>query len=103
MVTKGAIEEMLSICSYVECDGKVQELTDSLRRRIIKTVDELNDKGFRVLGIAQKSNPSPVGAFGVKDECDMVLLGYLAFLDPPKESTAYAIRALKEYGIATKI
>lgn len=103
MVTKGAIEEMLSICSYVECDGKVQELTDSLRRRIIKTVDELNDKGFRVLGIAQKSNPSPVGTFGVKDECDMVLLGYLAFLDPPKESTAYAIRALKEYGIATKI
>ena len=103
MVTKGAIEEMLSICSYVECDGKVQELTDSLRKRIIKTVDELNDKGFRVLGIAQKSNPSPVGAFGVKDECDMVLLGYLAFLDPPKESTAYAIRALKEYGIATKI
>ena len=66
-------------------------------------MDELNDKGFRVLGIAQKSNPSPVGAFGVKDECDMVLLGYLAFLDPPKESTAYAIRALKEYGIATKI
>ena len=103
MVTKGAIEEMLSICSYVECDGKVQELTDSLRKRIIKTVDELNDKGFRVLGIAQKSNPSPVGTFGVKDECDMVLLGYLAFLDPPKESTAYAIRALKEYGIATKI
>ncbi len=103
MVTKGAIEEMLSICSYVECDDKVQELTDSLRKRIIKTVDELNDKGFRVLGIAQKSNPSPVGAFGVKDECDMVLLGYLAFLDPPKESTAYAIRALKEYGIVTKI
>ena len=103
MVTKGAIEEMLSICSYVECDGKVQELTDSLRKRIIKTVDDLNEKGFRALGIAQKSNPSPVGAFGVKDECDMVLLGYLAFLDPPKESTAYAIRALKEYGIATKI
>ena len=103
MVTKGAIEEMLSICSYVEFDGKVQNLTDSLCKKIIKTVDDLNEKGFRVLGIAQKSNPSPVGAFGVKDECEMVLLGYLAFLDPPKESTAYAIRALKEYGIATKI
>ncbi|WP_455542965.1 magnesium-translocating P-type ATPase [Intestinibacter sp.] len=103
MVTKGAVEEMLSICSHVECDGSVQELTDALRKRILKTVDELNDKGFRVLGIAQKSNPSPVGAFGVKDECDMVLLGYLAFLDPPKESTADAICALKEYGVATKI
>ena len=48
-----------------------------------------------LLAIAQKSNPSPVGAFGVKDECDMELLGYLAFLDPPKESTADAIKALK--------
>ena len=66
-------------------------------------MDELNDKGFRVLAIAQKSNPSPVDAFGVKDERDMVLLGYLAFLDPPKESTADAIRALKDHGVTTKI
>ena len=95
MVTKGAVEEMLSICSFAECDGTVQSLTDEVRRRILQTVDDLNDKGFRVLAIAQKSNPSPVDTFGVKDECDMVLLGYLAFLDPPKESTAYAIRALK--------
>ena len=103
MVTKGAVEEMLSVCSFVECDGEVQRITDALRRRILDTVDELNDKGFRVLAIAQKSNPSPVGAFGVKDECDMVLMGYLAFLDPPKESTAEAIKALKAHGVTTKI
>lgn len=103
MVTKGAVEEMLSICSHAECDGSVQPLTDAVRRHILRTVDELNDKGFRVLAIAQKSNPSPVDAFGVKDECDMVLLGYLAFLDPPKESTAAAIKALKEHGVTTKI
>lgn len=103
MVTKGAVEEMLSICTYAECDGSVQPLTDAIRRRILRTVDELNDKGFRVLAIAQKSNPSPVDAFGVKDECDMVLLGYLAFLDPPKESTAAAIKALKDHGVTTKI
>ena len=103
MVTKGAVEEMLAICSYAECDGSVQPLTDAVRRRILRTVDELNEKGFRVLAIAQKSNPSPVDAFGVKDECDMVLLGYLAFLDPPKESTAAAIKALKERGVTTKI
>lgn len=103
MVTKGAVEEMLSICSFVECDGEVKPMTDSLRRRILNTVDELNDKGFRVLAIAQKSNPSPVDAFGVKDECDMVLMGYLAFLDPPKESTADAIQALKAHGVTTKI
>ena len=103
MVTKGAVEEMLAICSYAECDGSVQPLTDAVRCRILRTVDELNEKGFRVLAIAQKSNPSPVDAFGVKDECDMVLLGYLAFLDPPKESTAAAIKALKEHGVTTKI
>lgn len=103
MVTKGAVEEMLSICSYAECDGTVQPLTAEIRKRILDTVDDLNDKGFRVLAIAQKSNPSPVGAFGVKDECEMVLLGYLAFLDPPKESTADAIKALKAHGVNTKI
>lgn len=103
MVTKGAVEEMLSICAFAEIDGIVQELSSDVRRKILKTVDGLNDKGFRVLAIAQKSNPSPVGAFGVKDECDMVLLGYLAFLDPPKESTADAIKALKDHGVTTKI
>lgn len=103
MVTKGAVEEMLSICSFAECGGTVQPLTEEVRGRILKTVDELNDKGFRVLAIAQKSNPSPVGAFGIKDECEMVLIGYLAFLDPPKESTADAIRALKAHGVTTKI
>ena len=103
IVTKGAVEEMLSICSFAECDGTVQPLTEEVRGRILKTVDELNDKGFRVLAIAQKSNPSPVGASGIKDECEMVLIGYLAFLDPPKESTADAIRALKAHGVTTKI
>ncbi len=103
MVTKGAVEEMLSICSFAEYDGEVQPLTDEVRRRILETVDDLNDKGFRVLAIAQKSNPSPAGSFGAEDERDMVLMGYLAFLDPPKESAADAVRALKNHGVVTKI
>lgn len=103
MVTKGAVEEMLSICSFVECDSSVQPITSELRNRILNTVSDLNDKGFRVLAIAQKSNPSPIGSFGVKDECEMVLMGYLAFLDPPKESTADAIEALHVHGVTTKI
>lgn len=103
MVTKGAVEEMLAICSYVEVDGIVKPITDELRQNIITTVDSLNDDGFRVLALAQKSNPSPVSTFSVKDECDMVLMGYLAFLDPPKESTADAIKLLKEHGVTTKI
>ena len=103
MVTKGAVEEMLSICSYAELDHCVEPLTKTLCNKILATVEALNNKGFRVLAIAQKSNPSPVEVFGVKDECDMVLLGYLAFLDPPKESSADAIQALKAHGVTTKI
>lgn len=103
MVTKGAIEEMLSICAYAECDGKVKPLTKDVREEILRVVDDLNDKGFRVLGLAQKSNPSPTDSFGVQDECDMVLMGYLAFLDSPKESTADAIKALRDHGVTTKI
>ena len=70
---------------------------------IAKLIDGFNNDGFRVLALAHKTNPSPVGKFSVEDEKDMVLLGYLAFLDPPKESTAEAIRALKNHGVETKI
>ena len=103
MVTKGAVEEMLSICTFAECDGLIQPLTDAVRERILTTAEQLNEKGFRVLGIAQKSNPSPAESFSAADECEMVLMGYLAFLDPPKESTAEAIAALKAHGVTTKI
>ncbi|CZQ89360.1 p-type atpase phosphorylation site [Trichococcus palustris] len=103
MITKGAVEEILSICTYVEYKGKVERLTEEVKEDIIRTVDDLNDDGMRVIAVAQKNNPSPVGAFGVKDECEMVLIGYLAFLDPPKETTKKAIQALLEYGVTTKI
>ena len=103
MVTKGALEEMLAVCSFAEYEGSVRPLTEDLRAAIRGTVDSLNEKGFRVLGVAHKTDPSPVGEFGVKDECGMVLIGYLAFLDPPKETTAEALRTLKEYGVTTKI
>ena len=70
MITKGAIEEMLNISSHVEYEGKVLNLTDEMKENVIKKVKELNEKGMRVLGIAQKNNPSGIGAFGVKDEKD---------------------------------
>ncbi len=103
MITKGAVEEMLNICSHVEYQGNVEVLDEGLKKKILKTVDDLNEDGMRVIAIAQKTNPSPVGMFSVEDECDMVLLGYLAFLDPPKESTAEAIEALLEHGVTTKV
>lgn len=103
MVTKGAIEEMLSVCRYVEYLGKVWPLTQKLEKIIINQVEQLNEKGLRVLGVSQKTDQDLVQKCTVSDEKDMVLIGYLAFLDPAKESTAPAIKALKEHGVATKI
>ena len=103
MITKGAVEEMLSVCSFAEYEGKVIPLTDDIREYIRKKVDKLNEDGMRVIAVAQKTNPSRVGAFSTADESDMVLMGYLAFLDPPKESAAKAIVSLQEHGVAVKI
>ncbi len=103
MVTKGAVEEMLECCTFVELRDSVVPLTLEMKERVLDTVNRLNDDGLRVIAVAQKTNPSPVGAFSVADESDMVLIGYLALLDPPKETTADAIKALSEYGVGVKI
>ena len=103
MITKGAAEEMLDICTLVEDEGKIVPLNSELRQYILKKVDELNELGMRVILVAQKTNPSPIDSFSVQDESKMVLMGYLAFLDPPKESTAKAIKALNKYGVSVKI
>lgn len=103
MITKGAVEEMLNISAFVEYAGRVVPLTDSMKKLVMEKVDALNADGLRVIAVAQKTNPSPIGAFSIADENEMVLIGYLAFLDPPKETTAAAIRALQEHGVAVKI
>jgi Mg2+-importing ATPase len=105
LITKGAVDEMLSICSYVDYGvGKeLVELTDSVRNSIHNHVEKLSSEGLRVLCIAQKNSPSKEGLFGVQDESDMVLLGYLAFLDPPKASATAALKALKEHGVQVKV
>lgn len=103
LITKGAVEEMLLISAYVEYQGKIAPLTSQLRKEILKTIEALNDDGMRVIAVAQKTNPASVGVFSVADESEMVLIGYLAFLDPPKETTKEAIEALNEYGVAIKV
>lgn len=103
MITKGAVEEMLSICSHVEYEGEVQTLTSDIEEAILKTVHDLNERGMRVIAVAQKTNPRPVDEFSTADESDMVLMGYLAFLDPPKESAFQAIQDLADYGVETKV
>ena len=103
MVTKGALEEMLAISSYVEYKNQITELTEEIRQEILAEVAQLNEQGLRVLGVSYKSDLEEDYEYEVKDESDMILTGYLAFLDPPKSSAAPAIETLAEYGVATKI
>ncbi len=103
MITKGAVEEMLAISSFVEYKGEVSPLTEAIKEVVQANVQDLNNKGMRVIAVAQKTNPAPVGQFSVADEADMVLLGFLAFLDPPKESAKAAIKALHANGVAVKV
>ena len=103
MITKGAIEEMLRISSFVDFKGKVIPLTEKAKQEVLEKVKELNSDGLRVLGVAQKTNPSVVGEFSESDESEMVLIGYLAFLDPPKETTKQALETLKKHGVGVKV
>ena len=103
MVTKGALEEMLTISSRVEYQGEVTPLTDAIRSEILAEVGQLNKQGLRVLGIGYKTDIQEGYSYTVQDEKDMILTGYLAFLDPPKPSAAPAIKALLEHGVKTKI
>ncbi|EGD32650.1 P-type 2 magnesium transport ATPase [Streptococcus sanguinis SK115] len=103
MVTKGALEEMLAISSHVEYKKRITELTEEIRQEILAEVAQLNEQGLRVLGVSYKSDLEEDYDYEVKDESDMILTGYLAFLDPPKSSAAPAIETLAEYGVATKI
>jgi len=103
LVTKGALEEMLAISTHVEYQGQISPLTDDIRVEILKEVDQLNQQGLRVLGVAYKTGLKEGFAYSVEDEKEMILTGYLAFLDPPKPSAAPAIQALLEHGVQTKI
>ncbi|MCD7714384.1 MAG: magnesium-translocating P-type ATPase [Prevotella sp.] len=103
IITKGAVEEMLTVCSHMELNGKVLPLTGATKTKAEEIVNEMNHQGMRVLALAQKSFIEKDHDFAVEDEKDMVLIGYLAFLDPPKESAAQAIKQLNEHGIEVKV
>ena len=103
LITKGAVEEIIAICKYVEHDGSVQPLDDEHLREAMRVYEQHNHDGLRVIAVAQKNDVAGVGAFGVQDECDMVLIGFVGFLDPPKESAKAAITALREHGVRTVV
>ncbi|WP_292370680.1 magnesium-translocating P-type ATPase [Methanoregula sp. UBA64] len=103
MITKGAVEEILSVSSFVEQNGVIVPMTGAHRDEVTKTVAGLNDEGLRVLAVAIRALPTTEAGYSVADEKDLVLAGYIGFLDPPKETAGPAIAALKKHGITVKI
>ncbi len=103
LITKGAVEEMIAISSLVEWQGKVMSLTDEMRARVMMTYERYNADGLRMLAVSQKNEVPGVDVFSVADESDMVLIGFVGFLDPPKESAAAAISALRDHGVRTVV
>ena len=99
LITKGAVEEILSICTMVDYNGEVSEITKDIKRDVLELSKELNKQGLRVVAVAQKNDISGIEKFSVKDESKMVLIGFVGFLDPPKESAKGAIERLNKDGI----
>ena len=102
LLTKGAPEAIFSRCKYYELDGKVLPLDQSRAAELIKHYERLNTDGFRVLAVAYK-HLADDEFISKEDECDLILKGYIAFLDPPKDSAAKAIQALQNHGVTVKV
>ncbi len=103
LICKGALEEILSICSAVQLNDQTLPLTPELLQRIRGITDDLNQQGLRVVAVAHKTLPASNREYAVADESALILAGYIAFLDPPKESTAPALKALQAKGVTVKI
>lgn len=103
LITKGAVDEILEICSFIEIDGNVEKISSELIQNVRKIYEENNTAGLRMIAVAQKNDIHGIDTFGVEDEKDMVLIGFVGFLDPPKESAKSAIDQLKKHGVKTVV
>ena len=99
MITKGAVEEILNICSFVDFKGDVSPITKEIKNNIKKISTNLNKEGFRVVAVCQKNEIDFEKPFDINAEKNMVLIGFIGFLDPPKESAKIAIEKLNNSGI----
>jgi Mg2+-importing ATPase len=100
---KGAVEEMLDICTRVENGGQIVPVTEELREQLKSVRDRLNEDGLRVVAVGYKPIPKRRPRLSVEDERELIFSGFVAFLDPPKETTAEALRLLREHGVTVKI
>ena len=103
LVCKGAVEEVFAACKHYANDGETGPLDDSHFASATETTARLNADGFRVVAVAFKEMPPLQTTYSVADEADLTLLGYIAFLDPPKETCAAALATLKASGVQVKI
>ena len=103
MITKGAVEEILNICTMVDYKGEVSPLTSEIKQNIKRISKSLNEQGLRVVAVCQKNDIGEIKNFSVKDETKMVLMGFIGFLDPPKESAKKAIQRLNKDGIRVMV
>ncbi len=103
MVTKGAVEEMVKVCTHIEIKGEIKELTAQLRKDIEEITQHYNREGLRVVAVAYRDFDGICENFSVKDESDLILAGYITFLDPPKESARPAIQQLHAHGVSVKV
>jgi Mg2+-importing ATPase len=103
LICKGAVEDIYKVCTHYQIDDEIHLMIDLIKDDLLEEYEELSRDGYRVLGIAYREFPRSKQVFSVTDESDLVLLGYIAFLDPPKGSAAKAIASLKQFGVATKI
>ena len=99
LITKGAVEEILSICTMVDYKGQVSKITKEIKDNIKKISKQLNKEGLRVVAVCQKNDMENKSNFEVSDEKNMILLGFIGFLDPPKESAKESIKRLNKAGI----
>lgn len=102
MICKGAVEEVFAACTYYAVDGDVAPLDASHLDQMQEQTARLTADGFRVIAVAYKDIPDPRPAYHTADERGLILLGYVAFLDPPKESARTAIAALARSGDRVK-
>ena len=103
LITKGAVEEILNICTMVDYKGEISTLTKDVKQNIINMTKSLNKDGLRVIAICQKNDIENIENFGVKDEKNMLLLGFIGFLDPPKKSAKESILRMNEHGIRVMV
>ncbi len=103
LICKGAVEEVFACCTECEVDGVPAPLGQDDREHVLNVTRELNEDGFRVIAIAYKELPEGERAYSVQDEAGLRLVGYIAFLDPPKDSAREAIAALARHGVSVKI